>query len=125
MDALELGKFILMLAGLAGLYLKMNQAMRQLTGKGEAQEITNDPLNVRKAPEYVSRRECNILHHGMESRLAHLEHRFDLHIAEVKTTTDALRGDVTELRDRMDDKFELVTDDLKEISRAIGRLEGS
>jgi hypothetical protein len=125
MDALELGKFILMLAGLAGLYLKLNQAVRQMAGKGEGREITNDPLNVRAAPEFISRRECGIIHHGLENRIGHLELRFDKHIAEVKTTTDALRDDITDLRDRIDDKFATVSDGLREISRAVGRLEGS
>jgi hypothetical protein len=125
MDPLELGKFILMLAGLAGLYLKMNQAMRQLAGKGEAREIVNDPLHVKEAPEFVTRRECGVMHHGFDTRLTHLEIRFDKHISEVKTTTDALREDITDLRDRIDDKFQTVSDDLREISRSVGRLEGS
>jgi hypothetical protein len=125
MDPLETGKLLILLAGMAGVYLKIHQAMRTMAGKGEGREITNDPLNVREAPEYVSRRECGMLHHGLENRLTHLELRFDRHISEVKTTTDALREDITGLSDRMDDKFATVSDTLREISRAVGRLEGS
>jgi hypothetical protein len=125
MDPLELGKLLILLAGLAGLYLKLNQALRQMVGKGEGREITNNPLNVREAPEFVTRRECGVMHLGFENRLTHLELRFDRHISDVKETTDALREDITDLRDRMDDKFATVSEDLKEISRAVGRLEGS
>jgi hypothetical protein len=125
MDPLEAGKLLIMLAGLAGLYLKLNQAVRQMAGKGEGREITNNPLNVREAPEFITRRECGILHHGFESRLTHLEVRFDKHISDVKETTDAMREDLTEIRDRMDDKFSTVSEELREISRAVGRLEGS
>jgi len=125
MDPLEAGKLLILLAGLAGLYLKLNQAVRQMAGKGEGREITNDPLNVREATEYVTRRECGFLHHSFDSRLTHLEQRFDKHIGEVKTTTDALRDDITELRDRMDDKFSTISEELREIGRAVGRLEGT
>ena len=125
MDPLELGKFILMLGGMAGIYLKINQAVRSATGKGEPREIANNPLNVREAPEFMTRRECSIHHINFENRLTSLEHRFNNHLAEIKTTTDDLKTDVQELRDRMDDKFETVSDSLREITRAVGRLEGS
>lgn len=125
MDPLELGKFILMLGGMAGLYLKINQAVRSATGKGEPREIANDPLNVREAPEFMTRRECAIHHHNFESRLTSLEYRFDKHITDIKTTTDALRDDITELRDRVDDRLTKIDDSLREITRAVGRLEGS
>lgn len=125
MDPYELGKLIIMLGGMAGLYLKINQAARAAVGKGEAREITNDPLNVREVPEYMSRRECTIHHHNFETRLSSLELRFDRHITDIKTTTDSLRDDITELRDRMEDRFVTMSDELREISRAVGRLEGS
>lgn len=125
MDPLEAGKLLILLGGLAGIYLKMGQAMRTMAGKGEAREITNDPLNVREVPEYMSRREGGILLHALEMRLTHLEARFDKHIGEVQKTTDALRHDIESLRDRLDDKLSTMSEDIREISRAIGRLEGS
>jgi hypothetical protein len=125
MDPLEIGKFILMLGALAGIYLKINQAVRSATGKGEPREIANDPLNVREAPEFMSRRECAIHHHSFDARLTNLENRFDRHITDIKTTTDGLREDITDLRDRVDDQFATVNDSLREITRAVGRLEGA
>lgn len=125
MDHLETGKLLIMLAGLAGVYLKINQAMRAMTGKGEPREISNNPLKVQEVPEYMSRREGGILLHALELRLTHLEARFDKHIGEVHRTTEELRDDIESLRDRIDDKLGTMADDIREISRAIGRLEGS
>ena len=125
MDPLEIGKFILMLGGMAGIYLKINQAVRSATGKGEPREIANNPLNVREAPEFMTRRECSIHHINFENRLTSLEHRFNNHLAEIKHTTDDLKSDVEELRDRMDDRMGRIDESLREITRAIGRLEGS
>lgn len=125
MDPLELGKLILMLGGMAGLYLKINQAARAAAGKGEPRELTNDPLNVREAPEYMTRRECSIHHINFENRLSSLEHRFNNHLSEIRQTTDDLKSDVADLRDRMDDKLSTMDETLREMSRSLGRLEGS
>ena len=115
-DAELIWKFILALSVLAGLAVAVKKVFFSRTPQ---------PFETRAAEEFVSHRECGILHHNMEVRLSNLEHRFDKHISEVKTTTDALREDITKLSDRMDDKFAIVSDTLREISRAVGRLEGS
>lgn len=125
MDPLELGKLILLLGGMAGLYLKINQAVRSATGKGEPREIANNPLNVREAPEFITRRECALHHHNFENRLTSLEHRFNNHLSEIRETTDGLKSDVADLRDRMDDKLSTMDETLREMSRSLGRLEGS
>ena len=125
MDPLETGKLILMLGGMAGIYLKVNQAVRSATGKGEPREILNDPLHVREVPEFMTRRECSIHHHNFEARLPNLEHRFHTHRTHTKTTTADTQTKMPEPRDRMDDRFITVNDSLRDITRAVGRLEGS
>jgi len=122
--AIEIGTLVLQLGAVAAVYAKLQSAMRQMAGKGEGREITNDPLNVRAAEEFVSRRECGIMHRGLEGRVARLETRFAEHIHEAKATTDKLRDDLSDIRDRMTDQFAVQHDTLRAIERAVGRLEG-
>jgi hypothetical protein len=85
--------------------------IRQVLGKNDKREIVNDPLEVREHPEFVSRRECTILHHGFENRLLFLERRAETQQTEFKK-------DVSDLHDKMNAHH-------GEIMRALGRLEGS
>ena len=121
MDPLEAGKFILMLGGMAGLYLKINQAARAAAGKGEAREITNNPLNTQNVPRVATMDDVN----HVARRLTGLEMRIDAHISESRATTHDLQTSVTDLRDRMDDKLATMDETLREMSRSLGRLEGS
>jgi DNA integrity scanning protein DisA with diadenylate cyclase activity len=121
MDPIETGKALVMLAGLAGLYLKVNQAVRAMAGKGEAREISNNPLNVQETSRPATIDDVN----RVDQRVSKLERRIERHMQESTDQREDVRESITDLRDRMDDKFSLVTEDIKEISRAIGRLEGS
>ena len=121
MDPLEAGKFILMLGGMAGLYLKINQAARAAAGKGEAREITNNPLNTQNVPRVATMDDIN----HVSLRIMTLERRFESHMSEMQTTTVGISEDVSDLRDRMDDKLQSMDETLREMSRSLGRLEGS
>ena len=125
MDPVEIGKLIVPLAALAGFYLKIQSSIRSMAGKGDMREITNNPLNVREAPEFMTRRECSIHHVAFEHRLSSLEHRFDKHIQEAKATTDAIRDDLSDIRTALGDRMGHIDDSLREITRSVGRLEGS
>lgn len=121
MDPLETGKFMLMLGGLAGLYLKINQAARAAAGKGEPREITNNPLPVQEASRPATMEDVRLVDH----RVSKLEHRLDAHITDSRKATDDLREDVGDLRDRIDDRMTRIDDALRELTRSVGRLEGS
>lgn len=84
--------------------------VRQLMGRHEEREITNNPLVVAAHPEFVSRRECGLHHAGFEARLSHLERRFEL-----------LQGDIKKEACEMRDA---IANHHAEIMRALGRLEG-
>lgn len=121
MDPLETGKLIILLGGIAGLYLKMNSAVRAMTGRGESREITNTPLHVQEQSRPATLED-----------LGHLEDRVDKlerEVMENQETThrsqEKILDEVAELRDRVDDRYDLVADKLSEIQRAVGRLEGS
>lgn len=122
-NPLDLGQLLILLGAAAAIYLKLRSALREMAGKGEAREIANDPLNVREAPEFVTRRECGILHHSLELRMTNLETRFERHSTDVKDTTDKLREDVADLSDRISDRFLNQAETLRAIERAVGRLE--
>lgn len=121
MDPLELGKLLILLAGLAGLYLKLNQGMRQLAGKGEAREITNNPLHTQSVSRPATMEDLNVV----ALRVLHLERRFESHMAEMQSTTEGIEQKVSDLRDRLDDKLTSMDETLREMSRSLGRLEGS
>jgi hypothetical protein len=121
MDPLETGKLLIMLAGIAGLYLKLNQAVRTMNGKGEAREISNNPLHVQKQSRPATLEDVKRL----EARVVRLED--DVHGMKTDSAKarEKIHDELTEIRDRMDDKFTGLGDDLREIGRAVGRLEGS
>ena len=121
MDPVEIGKLIVPLAALAGIYLKLQSAVRQMAGKGEGREITNNPLHVQELSRPATIHDVE----RVERRVALME----MDMKEMKRATDQfrerLRSDITEMRDRMDDKLITVSEELREIGRAVGRLEGS
>lgn len=121
MDPTELGKLALQLGALAALYLKMQQMMRHAAGKGESREITNNPLHVQKQSRPATLEDVKRL----EKRVDNL----DGDISRMKTDSlqarEKIHDELTEIRDRMDDKLGDLSDELREIGRAVGRLEGS
>ncbi len=120
MDPYEIGKLSILLGGMAGLYLKMQSAVRSMVGKGEAREITNNPLNTTHQPRTATMDDVNHVAH----RVTLLERRIEDHMKETALACHDNGEKVDDLRDRMDDKFQKVTDTLQEITRAVGRLEG-
>jgi hypothetical protein len=72
---------------------------------------TPQPFEVASAPEWVTRRECNVAQANFELRLATLERRFDAHLVDVK-------ADITELHEKLNTHH-------ADIMRALGRLEGA
>jgi hypothetical protein len=120
MDPYEVGKFLLILGGIAGLYLKMQSAVRAMAGKGEQREITNNPLNTTHQPRTATMDDVNHVAH----RVTLLERRIEDHMKETTLACHDNGEKVDDLRDRMDDKFDKVTDVLGELTRAVGRLEG-
>ena len=121
MDPLELGKILVPLAALAGIYLKLQTALRQMAGKGESREITNNPLNVLSQSRPATMEDIN----HVALRVLTLERRFESHMSEMQTTTAAIEESVSDLRDRIDDKLGEMDSTLREMSRSLGRLEGS
>lgn len=120
-DPIEIGKLVVLLGGLAGIYLKLQSAMRQMVGKGEGREITNNPLNVQAMSRPATMEDIN----HVALRVLTLERRFESHMSEMQTTTAAIEDSVSDLRDRLDDKLGEMDATLREMSRSLGRLEGS
>ena len=126
MDTLEVGKLIVLLGGMAGIYLKLQQAMRAMAGKGEGREITNNPLKIQEEPRHATHADLA----RVEKRMNHLER--DIH--EMKQDSlkarEKIHDEITDLRDRMDDKLETQSEiardqaaTLRAIERSLGRLE--
>lgn len=121
MDPLEVGKLLILLAGMAGVYLKINQAVRSMTGKGDAREISNDPLKVQETVRPATIDDVK----RVERRVTKIENEMSEHKKDSANAREKIHDELSEIRDRMDDKFSLVNDKLGEIGRALGRLEGS
>ena len=90
MDPVELGKILVPLAALAGIYLKLQTAIRQIAGKGDAREITNNPLNVLAQSRPATMEDIN----HVALRVLTLERRFESHMSEMQTTTAAIEDSV-------------------------------
>ena len=119
MDPLQIGELLIPLAGLAGLYLKINQAVRTMSGKGEAREISNNPLHVQEAP-----RPATVLDfQRLERRMDKLEKDVKANQIETGQFRDKIHDEIAELRDRMDDKLTTHGETLRSIERSLGRLE--
>jgi chromosome segregation ATPase len=121
MDPLETGKLLIMLAGLAGVYLKINQAVRAMSGKGEAREISNDPLKVQETIRPATIHDVE----RVERRVTKIERELGDQKEAAQAAREKINDQLTEMRDRIDDRFITVSEDLKELTRAVGRLEGS
>lgn len=120
MDPYETGKTLVTIGGMAALYLKMQSAVRAMVGKGEAREITNNPLNTTHQARAATMDDVNHVAH----RVTLLERRIEEHMKETSLACHDNGEKVDDLRDRMDDKFDKLNDTLGEITRAVGRLEG-
>ena len=120
-DPLSIGTLILGLAGLAAIYSKINSAIRQMAGKGEGREITNNPLNTLNHSRPATMEDVKII----ADRVAKLEKNQSINATAFQAATHENSTKIDDLRDRIDDKLENLTDKLGEISRAVGRLEGS
>lgn len=121
MDPLEIGKLLLLLAGLAGVYVKINQAMRAMAGKGDAREISNDPLKVQETARPATIHDVE----RVERRVTKVEQDLTDQKAAAQKAREKIHDDLSEMRDRIDDKFGTLSEDIREITRAVGRLEGS
>jgi len=121
MDPLETGKALLMLGGLAGVYLKLHQAQRAMMGKGDAREISNNPLHVQETSRPATIDDVK----AVDQRVSKLERKIEAHMKESAEQREGVRDSIEDLRDRMDDKFSGITEELRELSRSVGRLEGS
>lgn len=121
MDPLETGKALLMLAGIAGLYLKIHQAMRTMSGKGEAREISNDPLRVQETVRPATLDDVR----RVERRVDRIETEIKDSKKDAQAWREKINDQLTEMRDRHDDRLTEIKDELRDITRAVGRLEGS
>lgn len=121
MDPLQVGTLILLLFGLAGGYLKINQAMRALVGKGESREISNDPLKVQETARPATIHDIQ----AVERRVTKIEKDLATQKEDAQRAREKINEQLTDMRDRLDDKFSSLSDDVREITRAVGRLEGS
>jgi alpha/beta superfamily hydrolase len=121
MDPLETGKFIATLAALAGFYFKINSSLRTMAGKGDAREITNNPLNTQSISRPATMEDVQ----AVARRVTKLEEQIVVNARNAENANHEMLGRLDELRDRLDDKLTTVAERLHEISRAVGRLEGS
>lgn len=121
MDPLEAGKLLVLLAALAGIYLKINKALREMAGKGELREISPNPLNILQQYRAASMEDVE----AVEKRVNRLEQ----HVLRVERNQDDIEAKIDELRDRVDDKLtdlkDIMAEKHGETMRAIGRLEGN
>lgn len=120
MDLLETGKIIVLLGGLAAIYYNINKAVRMMAGKGEGREITNNPLHVQKQSRPATLEDVIRL----EKRVVRLEDDVHGMKSDSVKAREKIHEELTEIRDRIDDKFTDMSDELREIGRAVGRLEG-
>lgn len=119
-DPLEIGKLVVLLGGLAGIHLKLQSALRGLAGKGEAREITNNPLNTQAVSRAATMEDVE----AVARRVTRLEEQIIVNARTAEDSSHHLLQNISELRDRIDDKLTTVSDRLSEITRAVGRLEG-
>lgn len=118
-DPLEIGKLLVLLGGLAGIYLKLQSALRQMAGKGDAREITNNPLNTQNISRPATMEDLG----RVDDRVSAVEKRLQDNQTATEQWRMSISEDIIDLRDRIDDKLDGVNDSLKEINRAVGRLE--
>ena len=118
-DPVELGKMLIMLTALAGMYLKIQQSIRLMAGKGEKIELSPNPLPISHTPRPATM--DDIFH--LETRLLALERRFDAHMVAHSEQMKAIREGLTDLRDRFEDKLDSNEQVLRSLERAVGRLE--
>lgn len=119
-DPVEIGKLLILLSALGGIYLKLQSAMRQMAGKGEGREITNNPLNTQAISRAATMEDVE----AVARRVTKLEEQIVRNARTAEDTSHQLLQNIGELRDRIDDKLTTVSDRLSEITRAVGRLEG-
>lgn len=120
MDTVEAAKLLVPLAMLAGLYLKVNKAVRTMAGKGDAREISNDPLKVQETVRPATLEDVK----AIEKRVARLEKEFKEHTLEADRFRDKIYSEITDLKDRMTDQLLIQGETLRSIERSVGRLEG-
>lgn len=119
-SAIETGKLIIQLGAVAALYLKIQTAVRAMAGKGEQRELTNDPLHVQEKKRPATMEDVK----RVDDRVTALEKRIVGHMKDSAEERHELTAKVDDLRDRVDDRMGKLSDDIREISRAVGRLEG-
>jgi hypothetical protein len=120
MDPVEIGKLLVPLAALAGIYMKLQSAMRQMAGKGDGREITNNPLIVQGSARPATMDDVDLL----ARRVTKLEEQIIANARHAEDSSHETLKTIYDLRDRIDDKLGTVAEKLQEIGRAVGRLEG-
>jgi hypothetical protein len=119
-DPLEIGKLLILLTALAGIYMKIQVAMRQMAGKGEAREIVNDPLRVQESSRPATLHDVE----RVESRVGVIEREMKDIRKDADQWRERTNDSLIDLRDRFDDQLTGIKSELREIGRAVGRLEG-
>jgi hypothetical protein len=92
-----------------------------MAGKGTPQEITNNPLNTQTVSRNATMEDVKVV----SDRVAALERQSSKNLEACQSASHENGAKIDDLRDRIDDKLENLTDKISEISRAVGRLEGS
>ena len=103
-----IGWFIACAAASALAYREISAGVRRMSGRGEAREITNDPLNVRINGEFASRHELLELKtevHQIAQRLGNLPEAMSAssedRLARVHARIDELQGQISALPAQM------------------------
>lgn len=117
---MEIGTLLLQLGAVAALYAKVQSAVRQMAGKGEQREITNDPLRTQDSPALATLRDVE----RVEFRVVRLERELKDIGKENDVFREKMHDELREVRDRMGDQFQLLGETLRTIERSVGRLEG-
>lgn len=121
MDYAEATKILVPIAVCAGMYLKIQQAVRTMAGKGEPREISNDPLKVQEQDCPATIGDVK----QVEKRVVRLEAEFKDHKTHSDEFRERMHGDFIDLKDRMSDQMLEQSSFLRAIERSIGRLEGN
>jgi hypothetical protein len=123
-SSIQLGTFIMILVAVLGGYMRLRKFEDYMRGQGERREISPQPLEVRKAADYILREQCEKVHARMEAEFAQ-------HSASRKSIYDrieemdgraAARTEV--LRKEVKEDIRGVHDRVNDVLHAVGRLEG-
>lgn len=118
LEAIDVLKWISILAILGAIYFKVRSWEKSLRGEGAQTEIVKQPLKIELQREFMTRDEHRTFCGPMERRTNELEARM-LRV-EVK-----MESDKVEILERIDQLSLRTEAGLRTIERALGRLEGT